>query len=441
MRKTFLIDTNVLLDDPDAIYKFKDNEVIIDFRVLLELDGKKNEPGIVGKNARQVARNFLALFDLGDPKTGVVVNKEGGTLRFYESKWSESYATDTHLYEVVKHYDWTLVTKDKILLVRALLHGAKAENYQNDTVIDDYTGHINASASADLINHLYKAGSADKVSVLEVFDTIEGLYPNQCVTLTCPNTNQSALCILDSKVKHISLISTYNSATSAAGIKPLNAEQRYALHLLNDPNIKLVTISGATGSGKTLLSLAGGVQQQQDGIFEDTVVTRKEVTVGGERAPWLPGDEKAKQDPWLKGIYACLNQIAKAHQPNLDKAIGEMNKPYDYYLMTEMVKPETLLYVRGVTYHNSLILVTEGQNCHRDELKTIITRAGKKAKVVVEGDPNQVDAPYPKFLDKHNNGLTDTINRWKGSSIYGHITLFKTERSELAREAEQRYSR
>lgn len=463
MRKTFLIDTNVLLDDPDAIYKFKDNEVVIDFRVLLELDSKKNEPGILGKNARQVARNFIDLFELGDPKTGVTVNKEGGTLRFYDwkeersktikflqdaltSRWVEEpdlnhkLDTDTHLYTIARVNDWTLVTKDKYLIVRARLSGAKVENYQNDTVVVDYIGHINASASADLINHLYKAGVNEKVSVLEVFDSIQGLYPNQCVTLTCPNTSQSALCILDSKVKHISLISTYNSVTSAAGIKPLNAEQRYALHLLNDPNIKLVTISGATGSGKTLLSLAGGVQQQQDGIFEDTVVTRKEVTVGGERAPWLPGDEKAKQDPWLKGIYACLNQIAKAHQPNLDKAIGDMNKPYDYYLMTEIVKPETLLYVRGVTYHNSLILVTEGQNCHRDELKTIITRAGKKAKVVIEGDPNQVDAPYPKFLDKQNNGLTDTINRWKGSAIYGHITLFKTERSELAREAEQRYS-
>jgi PhoH-like ATPase len=164
MRKTFLIDTNVLLDDPDAIYKFKDNEVVIDFRVLLELDGKKNEPGIVGKNARQVARNFLALFDLGDPKTGVSVNKEGGTLRFYDSSLIESsgavfnplrFSTDTHLFDIAKRNNWILVTKDKILLVRALLHGAKAENYQNDTVVDDYTGHINASASADLINHLY----------------------------------------------------------------------------------------------------------------------------------------------------------------------------------------------------------------------------------------------------------------------------------------------
>ena len=212
MHKTFLIDTNVLLDDPDAIYKFKDNEVIIDFRVLSELDSKKNEPGIVGKNARQVARNFLKLFELGDPKARVIVNKEGGTLRFYDSSSSigsgavfsslRILTTDTYLYETAKHNDWTLVTKDIILITKALLHGAKAENYHNDTVIDNYTGHINASASADLINHLYKAGANDKVSVLEVFNSLDGLYPNQCVTLTCPNTNQSALCILDSKVKH-----------------------------------------------------------------------------------------------------------------------------------------------------------------------------------------------------------------------------------------------
>lgn len=449
MPKTFVIDTNVLLHDPDAIYAFKDNTVVVSVAVINELDRKKSEPGLIGKHARQVAHTLLTLCQTGDtngesPLTGVTIpNGHNGKLIFSENALNVErlkISTDDYLISLAESLGGIIVSKDNYLRVKAHLCGVANETYEHDRVVENYTGHIEALAPADLIDDLYHtAKSGTSYSVLEVFDTIKDLYPNQCLTLTSESDpKQSALCIIDKKVKNFSMIKTYNGV-KACGIKPLNAEQRYALHLLLDPDIKLVTINGSTGSGKTMLTLAGGIQGACDGLYDNVIVTRQEVAVGGERQAFLPGSKEEKQEPWLAGIYHCLNKIAKTHQPNLSGAMSEgIDKPYKFYIVNDIVSPEALAYIRGCTY-DSYIALTEAQNCHPSILKTLVTRAGKSAKVVLEGDVKQIDCVTPRFLDEYSNGLTVTINRWKGDDIYGHISLQKNVRSELSLRAEKHY--
>ena len=448
--KKFVIDTNVLLSDPDALFTFADNQVIISLAVINELDRKKSEPGLVGKHARQVARTLLTLCEEGIANdesllSGVTIpNGRNGKLIIPEDHLDIDGSTDNYLIRLAEMLSAIVVTKDNYLRVKACVCGVPNEIYEFDRVVENYTGHTESLASSDLIDCLYSNARNhvfQQISLMEIFDSTKGLYPNQCLTVTSDSDpKQSALCVIDKQVKNFSLIKTFNGV-KACGVKPLNAEQRYALHLLLDPEITLVTINGSSGSGKTTLSLAAGIQGVTDGNYDNVIVTRKEVAVGGERQPWLPGDLKQKQDPWLKGIYNCLNTIAKTHQPNLEKAFNSgINRPYEYYLpeCADIVHPESIAYARGATF-DAFIVLTEGQNLHPSELKTLVTRAGKRAKVVLEGDPKQIDCDSTRYLDEFTNGLSVTVDKWRGYEAYGHITLSKNVRSELSMEAERRY--
>ncbi len=451
MPKTFVIDTNVLLHDPDAIYAFAENEVVVSLAVVGELERKKNEPGLVGKHARQVASMLLAIAQSEQAQDGglsrgvTIPNGAGGTLVIPGDLLGMPENVDEYLIDLAERLGAILITKDNYMRVKSHVRSVLNADYENDRVVENYTGHVEALASSDLIDCLYSGvrnHTFEEISLLEVFDSTKGLYPNQCLTIVSEtDPKQTALCIIDKKVKNFSLIKTFNGI-KACGIKPLNAEQRYALHLLLDPEITLVTINGSSGSGKTTLSLAAGIQGTIDGNYDNVIVTRKEVAVGGERQPWLPGDLKQKQDPWLKGIYNCLSTIAKTHQPNLDKAFSSgINRPYEYYLpeCADIVHPESIAYARGATF-DAFIILTEGQNLHPAELKTLVTRAGKRAKVVLEGDPKQIDCdPSTRYLDEFTNGLSVTVDKWRGYEAYGHITLSKNVRSELSMEAEKRY--
>lgn len=450
MPKTLVIDTNVLLHHPESIFVFEDNRVVISLAVINELDRKKSESGLIGKHARQVAHILLdlclkaAASNNGEtPLTGITLNEAGGQLVIPETSLDINRldcSVDDYLIGLADRMPGIIVSKDNYLRVKATVCGVPNETYEHDRVTENYTGHIGALAPSDLIDDLYQSVKSNtSYSLMEVFDNTKGLYPNQCLTLTSEtDPKQTALCIIDKKVKTFSMIKTFNGV-QACNIKPLNAEQRYALHLLLDPEIKLVTINGSTGSGKTMLSLAGGIQGACDTLYENVIVTRQEVAVGGERQAFLPGDKQEKQDPWLAGIYHCLNKIAKVHQPNLGSAMSDgIDRPYKFYIVNDIVSPEVLAYIRGCTY-DSYITVTEAQNCHPSILKTVVTRAGKYAKVVLEGDVKQIDCVTPRFLDEHTNGLTVTIDRWKGSEMYGHISLQKNVRSALSMEAENRY--
>lgn len=442
MPKSLVLDTNVLLHDVNCLEVFEEHEVIIHSAVIYEIDKKKNEEGHISRNARIIASKLLGYALEGDITQGVVVNKAGGILKIAGSlpPDKEPLSTDDFLMsytQMLKHQgqNAVLVTKDKLMRLKALTCKVPVEDYKFDRVEETYDGHVEQLVAHSLINTIYKEKELSLYEALPIESVLSANFlPNQCVTLTSNiDPKSKALCVIDSKVKNIKLISTINGA-SAAGIKPLNAEQRYAMHLLLDPNIHLVTINGATGSGKTLLPLASGIQQQEESLYEQVIVTRKEVAVSGNKTPFLPGDVQEKAGPWLKCIFSCLNKIARHHVPTNRGLVNQIDRSYEFFTSSGIVVAEPLDYVRGTTF-DGFVLLDEAQNFHKDELKTLVTRAGKNCKVVICGDVGQIDT---RFLDRYSNGLAIVIDRFKGWEHYAHITLKETVRSELAKEAEQR---
>lgn len=441
MRKIFVLDTNVLLHTAESLKVFKEHMVDIHWVVLEELDRKKSDFGLVGKNARAISNQLVSLCDQ-DIRQGAEINAEGGLVRVSNEFFGipEGIAladVDNFLLNYCYNLQRTttdqvvLITKDHNLYIKAASRKVLCELYYNDNVDEHYSGLKKLTVPAEVVSAIY---AEKEISLYEAFDSNATVLPNMCVTLINEmDPQRAALCVVDSKCKRLKLISTSNSC-SILGVKPVNAEQRYALHLLSDPNISLVTISGATGSGKTLLSLASGIQQVEKQLYETVIIARKEVGVGGARPAFLPGNEQEKLMPWLRGVDICLNKIARTHQPNIEKAmVGEMNSAAEYYRMTGIVTPTTVDYVRSVTF-DGFMLLEEAQNFHKADIKTLITRAGK-CKIAITGDVKQID---DRFLDQHNNGMTHVINKMKGWESYAHIELTETVRSELAKVAEKR---
>lgn len=396
------------------MFSFEDNNLIISFEVLNELDSKKNSEGSVGRNSREATRLLLEL--IGSPN-----------MTFLPADKFSGESVDDYLIRLAIEQDAILITNDNNLILKATCCGAQAELYYNDFIEEVYTGHSRIAVPGELIDSIYK-NSFDKFPI-----DFEGeLYPNHYLTLYNEyNEKQSALCVVDKQVKTFSLI---NQHKSIMGLQPLNSEQKFALDALLNPEIELVIITGDTGSGKTLLSLACGIEQVYRQVYESVIVVRKEVGVSGEKTPWLPGGLDDKLSPWLSGVHCCLNHIAKK-EPNFVGNVSEYDNPYEYYLKTRIVEPKSLDYVRGTTF-NSFILLEEAQNFIASDLKTLVTRAGKPSKVVITGDLQQIDCRY---LNEFNNGLIVSVDAWKDSKRSACIHLSKTTRSELAEEAYWRY--
>jgi PhoH-like ATPase len=417
--KRFIIDTCVLLDNPNCLFTFEDNEVIIAPCVINELDSKKSEPGVLGRNSREVSRILLGL-----------LQQPGHNIKLYnDSEDNIEVKVDDYLIALSLYLEAIIVTKDNNMVLKSIARGAQAELYYNDSIESTYTGHQEVGVDLRLIDKIHQ----NKTQLFPIEQLGIEVYPNEFLTLYVEgNPKQTALCVVDSTAKAYRLIQLHSRVQ---GINALNREQKFALEALLNPEIELVVISGETGSGKTLLSLAAGIDQVYRQMYESVIVTRKEVGVGSERTPWLPGDLRNKQDPWLEGIYGCLNQISKVSASSRDINPGDINAPYEYFLQSGIVEPKSLDYVRGATY-NSYMILEEAQNFHRKELKTLTTRAGKPAKIVIIGDPHQIDANY---LNEHNNGLAVSIEVWKDWDKSAYVNLPKTERSELAKESSKRY--
>jgi PhoH-like ATPase len=428
MIKRFVLDTNVLLNDVEAMYRFREHEVHIPYIVLEEIESKKNEPGVIGANSREFSRVLLKLLegsaDRPADSTGDIIIGEDYAPPLVDPKLRVSKGDDRILNYCLGIIDLNpiLITKDRYLRIKAKIFGVQTEDYLYDKVREVYTGHIELHTESGIINELHRNG---------FIDVEDKLHPNTCVTLVDEiNPNHTALCIYQTG----SLKKLTNPDNKVYGIYPLNAEQKFALELLLNPEIHLVSITGSTGSGKSLISVAAALQQVESKGYHQLLITRAEVAVG-EKQGFLPGGIQEKTDPWLEGLYGCINQLCK-HKP------GDKNdfKPHEMFVGRGIVKPAPIQYVRGVTWDNSIIVIDEAQNLHINELKTLITRAGKgtpPSKVILLGDVKQIDLKI-KYLDQENNGLSQCIERFKGWRRYGHITLTKTVRSELAEEAEKR---
>lgn len=451
MKKIFIIDTNVLLHDPQAIFKFQDNDVIIPLIAIEEMDNQKRRPDEVGRNARRVAKFIDDLRLKGKIFEGVQL-ENGGTLKVELNhqrieKLSgalEKIKADNRILAVALAYQEefpdrkvALVTKDTYLRIKADVAGIEAEDYKTDKVnIEElYTGAVELTVAPEMINRFYSNNFLpwDKPE-----DDPEALYANQFVSLVDVNgSGQSALCRFSAEKKGLVPLLFANS--EAFGIRARNKEQRYAMELLMDDSVRLVTLVGQAGTGKTLLAVAAGLEKVIElESYKKLVVTRPVIPLGGDIG-FLPGDKDEKMRPWMSPIYDNLEFIfgsakeAKKEKGDSEKPKGaNIDNMVRYFKEKGQLELEAITYIRGRTMPRQYIIVDEAQNLTPHEVKTILTRAGEGTKVVLTGDPHQIDHPY---LDSNSNGLTYIVEKFKGVKLAGHVTFLKGERSELAQVA------
>lgn len=426
--KIFVIDTNVILHDATCIQNFEDNEVVIPISVLEELDQFKRGNEQIHFNAREFLRRLDELSidsDEGnlkqfDGKIKVVVNHN------WHPDVEATFKDDCPDHRIINcafklHEEnpdrlLVLVSKDTNMRLKARSLGLLAEDYTSDAIEDIseiYPGNrLIEDVSSSEIDMVYESNGIETVHL----KSIEEPRPNENFILR--NGQKSVLTYYDPFEKKIVQI----NKLKAYGISPRNAEQSFALNILLDNRIQLITLSGKAGTGKTLLALASALEKRKD--FRKIFLARPIVPLSNRDLGFLPGDIQSKLDPYMQPLFDNLSVIRHQFKHN-DKRGLRIN---------EMLEQEKLLitplaYIRGRSLQKSFFIVDEAQNLTPHEVKTVITRAGEGTKIIFTGDIHQIDHPY---LDKKSNGLTYLISRMTGQDVFAHITLEKGERSDLA---------
>jgi PhoH-like ATPase len=432
MRKNFILDTNVLLHDPRSIYGFKENNVIIPIYVIEEIDQFKRDLSELGRNARLVARYLDSFRAEGSLKEGVPM-PHGGMLRvnFTDRELPLSMADSNlmdnrilavaiDLMEKEPETQAVFITKDTNLRIRADALGLIAEDYDAERVeiTELYTGFTERLVPRELVDQMYKQGAE-----VELPDT-DTLAPNQVVLLK-DETNPSHTAMgrfHGTKSRLVPLARSIKDGTW--GVRPRNMEQTFCLDLLLNDDIKLVTIVGKAGTGKTLLAIAAGLQKvTEEGLYQKLLVSRPIFPLGRDIG-YLPGSVEEKLNPWMQPIFDNVEFLM-----NLSRSDKKAGRGYHELLDLGLMEIEPLTYIRGRSLPNQFIIVDEAQNLTPHEVKTIITRVGDNTKIILTGDPFQIDNPY---VDSTNNGLVHVVNRFKSEKIAAHITMAKGERSALA---------
>ncbi|HJV31560.1 MAG TPA: PhoH family protein [Bacillales bacterium] len=436
LSKIYVLDTNVLLQDPYSIFSFEDNEVVIPAVVLEEVDSKKRYMDEIGRNARQVSKLIDSLRSTGKLYEKIPL-ENGGSLRIELNHRSfhdlqeifVEKTNDNRILAVAKNLfqeeqmkengkKVILVSKDTLVRVKADAIGLFAEDFLSDRVVEVdhiYTGFVEVYLSVDLLSRFYEKG---ELSLSEIAN--HPFYPHQFLIMKDSlGGSSSAIGMVDKfskKVKKLVL-----NQEHIWGIHPRNVQQTMAIELLLRKDIPLVTMIGKAGTGKTLLALAAGLLQTEDfREYKKLLVARPIVPVGKDLG-FLPGEKQEKLRPWMQPIYDNLEFLFNAKKPGeLDAILAGMGA----------IEVEALTYIRGRSLPDQFIIIDEAQNLTKHEVKTILTRVGEGSKIVIMGDPEQIDHPY---LDAYNNGLTYVLEKFKDQIVSGHIKLLKGERSGLAR--------
>ncbi|MBD8068437.1 PhoH family protein [Bacillus sp. PS06] len=435
MSKIYVLDTNVLLQDPRSIFSFEDNEVVIPAVVLEEVDSKKRYMDEIGRNARQVSKLIDNMRQTGKLHEKIPL-ENGGVLRIELNHRSfhqlqeifVEKTNDNRILAVAKNLsleeqamengrEVILVSKDALVRVKADALGLQAEDFLSDRVVEVdhiYTGLLELYINNDLLNRFYEKG---ELNVTELAN--HPFYPNQFIVMKDSlGGSASAIGVIDATGKKVrKLIFNHEHIW---GIRSRNAQQTMAFELLLRKDIPLVTLIGKAGTGKTLLALAAGLMQTEDlGEYKKLLVARPIVPVGKDLG-FLPGEKEEKLRPWMQPIFDNLEYLFNTKKPGeLDAILAGMGS----------IEVEALTYIRGRSIPEQFIIIDEAQNLTKHEVKTILTRVGEKSKIVLMGDPEQIDHPY---LDEYNNGLTYVVEKFKEQKIAGHIRLIKGERSGLA---------
>ena len=429
-QKILVLDTNVLLTDSNSILNFEKADIAIPLKVLDEIDKHKKRQDSVGMHARSIIRKLDELREDGNLFEGVDIGNGKIFVKGYdpfklpddldiENPDNQIIATALSLKAENKKSDVVLVSRDINMRVKCDALGLACEDYSNDQVVEDieglYTGLVECLVDDQVVDSVYKEDGVyldpDEVQV----------EPNQFVMLISnSNEKKSALVRFINYETRVQKVDSFKKGIW--GVRPKNKEQNFALDLLTDPNIPLVTIIGKAGSGKTLMALACGLQQcfgetANDRKYSRVIVT-KPVEPVGKDIGFLPGTMEEKMMPWVAPI-----------QDNLKNLMGNDKVTLDMYMDEGKIEVEAMTFIRGRSIGNAFIIIDEAQNMTKHEIKTVLTRVGEGTKIVLTGDIEQIDNVY---LDETSNGLTYVIDRFKDQACAGHITLVKGERSKVA---------
>lgn len=433
MLKTFVLDTNVLLHDPSAWRRFADNDVALPIYVVEELDNFKKDLSGLGRNARAVSRDLDDLREKGSLSDGVPLDN-GGTLRVVYARDPQRTMAQ---FAVQHHYDnlilrccielrdgyaaaddarrVVLVSKDTNLRLRADALGLSAVDYEPEQVdiADLYPGHAEIEVDDEAIRTAFEGG----------IGAPDGTVANEYVLLRdVDNPKHTALARVEPDGGTLKALPKRRAPIW--GISARNKEQSYALDLLLDDRVSLVTLVGKAGTGKTLLALAAALAKVTDEERYQRVLVSRPIFPLGRDIGYLPGTVEEKLDPWMKPIYDNIELLL-----SLNPDARRMGHGHHTLVDMGLLEIEPLTYIRGRSIPKQYLIVDEAQNLTPHECKTILTRAGEGTKVVFTGDPYQIDNPY---VDQNDNGLVHLVRRFAGQSLAGTVTLARGERSELA---------
>ncbi len=432
VKKTFVLDSNVLLHDPRALFGFDDNEVVVPIYVIEEIDNFKKDLSELGRNARQVSRFLDELRTEGSLTEGVPT-ASGGTVkvsiapRELPPEYQSERSTDNKILATALHcHGQTLrekgrttifVTKDVNLRIRADALGLTVEDYDTERtdISELYSGLAEVEVEGGLIDEFYKTGH---VSLPDPY-----YFPNQYVFLKdVANPSHTAMGKFNMDTHMLEPL--FRLKDTLWGIRSRNREQTFAIDMLMNDNIKLVTLVGKAGTGKTLLAIAAGLQKvTEESVYQRLLISRPIFPLGRDIG-YLPGNIEEKLSPWMQPIFDNVEFLM-----GISKTDRKAGRSYHELMDLGILQIEPLTYIRGRSIPNQFMVVDEAQNLTPHEVKTIITRAGDNTKIILTGDPYQIDNPY---VDSTNNGLVHIVNKFREERLAAHITLVKGERSDLA---------
>lgn len=421
--KTFVIDTNVLIHRPDAILSFRDSDIVIPMWVLEELDRLKTFSDERGRNARRAIRFLDAAGQRGNLADGTKI--ENGSIlrvvstqpRFTPNDFLQD-KTDNKIILAAWQIQQSgsqvfFVSKDINARVKATALGIKAVDYEKQKVdfTKLYTGFTATDVRTELYQQLVEKGEIPWPDTLP---------PNHFLMLRDKEHSEEIIGRYDHESKTADYVD--HKMQPVAGIRPLNDEQLIALDLLLNPTVQLVTLVGKAGTGKTLLAIAAGLRQViEDKTYKRVLISRPVIPMGKDIG-YLPGAKDEKLSHWMQPLFDNLELITSVYQKQNLKSPEQV-------VNSNVLEMEALSYIRGRSLPNQFIIIDEAQNLSPHEVKTIVSRAGTDAKVVLTGDPDQIDSPY---LDANSNGLTYLVEAFKGQAVFGHVLMTRSERSHLA---------
>ncbi len=453
-KRLYILDTNVLMHDPTAMFRFEEHDVFLPMMVLEELDAAKKGLSEVARNVRQVSRFIGEMMNRQGRNTleeglalrspeGLELDTGSGRLFFQTTMPKEhssllrdgSFADNEILSTALElqgndsNGEIVLVSKDINLRIKAAILGVLAEDYHNDMALDDlsllYNGlRLENGSFWDEHEPQDSWNSNGKTFYRVPRDSAELWYPNQCLALDSDNGMEALVSKVGTDYVELQLAEDYSNEKHAVwGISARNREQNFALNLLMNPEVDFVTLMGTAGSGKTLLSLAAALAQTlEQKLYNEIIMTRATVSVG-EDIGFLPGTEEEKMTPWMGALTDNLEVLTVSDEG------GEWGRAATNDLLNSRIKIRSLNFMRGRTFLNRFVIIDEAQNLTPKQMQTLLTRAGPGTKMVCLGNVQQIDTPY---LTETSSGLTFAVDRFKSWTHSGHITLRRGERSRLA---------